>query len=165
MSLSLLDANVFIEAKNSYYQFRSFPGIWDWLDKEQALGHHASVEPIYDELERGRDELADWVKDRDNPGWFLPVSDVPTQTTFVRIAEWVVAGPFKDQGKEEFLSGADPWLIAKALTMGGMVVTHERFEAESRRRIPIPNVCRAFGVQTINTFELIQRSGVKFGLK
>lgn len=28
----LLDANVFIEAKNRYYGFDLAPGFWDWLD-------------------------------------------------------------------------------------------------------------------------------------
>jgi len=34
----LLDANVFIEAKNTYYSFATAPGFWQWLrdlhDKE-----------------------------------------------------------------------------------------------------------------------------------
>ncbi len=160
----LLDANVFIEAKNSYYQFGFAPGFWDWLDKEQAVGHHASIQPIYEELEKGNDDLAEWVKARDNENWFLPVTDLETQTSFSTIAEWVMRQPFKEQAKEEFLGGGDPWLIAKALTLRAAVVTHEKFELESKKRVPIPNVCEAFGVMTINTFQLIQRSGAQFGL-
>ena len=75
----LLDANVFIEAKNTYYRFDTFPGFWNWLDAEQAKGHLGSIQPIRDELLKGNDELADWIKARKDSGWFLPVDDIETQ--------------------------------------------------------------------------------------
>lgn len=34
---------------------------------------------------------------------------------------------------DEFLSGADPWLIAKAMTMSATVVTHEQLNLAARR--------------------------------
>ncbi len=132
----LLDANVFIEAKNSYYQFDFAPGFWDWLDKEQTAGHHASVYPIYEELERGNDKLAEWVRARKNDDWFIPVTDLATQTVFSQIAEWVMEQPFKEQAKEEFLGGGDPWLIAKAKSISATVVTTRSLNPRARREFP-----------------------------
>lgn len=40
----LLDANVFITAKNSYYQMDIFPAFWSWLDDKAELGVLASTD-------------------------------------------------------------------------------------------------------------------------
>jgi hypothetical protein len=34
----LLDANVFIQAKNSYYGFDICPAFWEWIDQKSAEG-------------------------------------------------------------------------------------------------------------------------------
>lgn len=160
--MHLLDANVFIEAKNFYYRFDTFPGFWEWLDIEQAKGNISSIEPIYDELLKGNDELAVWAKERRNTGWFLSVDDVETQKNFADVADWTMKGPFKETAKSEFMDCGDPWLIAKAKSIGVTVVTQETFDARIRRRVKIPNVCRAIQVNYMNIFDLIQQSGAVF---
>lgn len=163
----LLDANVFIEAKNYYYRFDTFPGFWEWLDAEQASERIVSIEPICKELLKGNDELAAWIKERKDSGWFLSVDDDVTQQYFAQIAEWVMAQPFKDVAKQEFLGCGDPWLIAKAKAIGATVVTQETFDAQIRKRVKIPNACRAFNapVPYINTFDLLRDAGAAFTLR
>lgn len=161
----LLDANVFIEAKNFYYRFDTFPGFWEWLDVEQAKDTLGSIQPIHDELLKGNDELAAWIKDRKDSGWFLAVDDVPTQQYLAEIAVWVMEQPYKESAKPEFLGGGDPWLIAKAKTIGATVVTQETFDAQSKKKVKIPNVCRAFNVTYINTFDLLRQTGATFALR
>ena len=163
--MHLLDANVFIEAKNFYYRFDTFPGFWEWLDAEQAKGQLASIESIRDELLKGNDDLAAWIKERKNSGWFLSVENVDTQQNLAQIASWVMAQPVKEAAKPEFLGGGDPWLIAKAKAIGATVVTQETFDAKSKKRVKIPNVCRAFHVPCINTFDLLQQTGATFTLR
>ena len=163
--MHLLDANVFIEAKNFYYGFDTFPGFWQWLDDEQADRQLGSIKPIRDELLKGNDDLSAWIEERKDSGWFLPVDDVETQRNFAEIATWVMAQPFKEVAKAEFLSGADPWLIAKAKAIGATVVTHEIFDAQSRKKVKIPNVCRAFTVPCINIFDLLRQTGATFTLR
>jgi hypothetical protein len=163
--MHLLDANVFIEAKNHYYRFDTFPGFWNWLDAEHEKGRIASIKPIRDELLKGNDELAEWIKIRKDSGWFLPVDDVETQQFLAQIAAWVMAQPFKEAAKPEFLAGGDPWLIAKAKAIGATVVTQETFEARSMKKVKIPNVCRAFEVPYINTFDLLRQAGASFALR
>jgi len=46
----LLDSNVFIEAKNKYYQFSLCPGFWDWLIRENANGKIFSHDGVLNEL-------------------------------------------------------------------------------------------------------------------
>lgn len=161
--LYLLDANVLIQAKNVYYRFETFPVFWDWLIAEQARGRLDTIAPVYDELTRGTDTLADWMKDRKDDGWFLKIDDDATQMKFAAIADWLMAQPFTDGARAEFLGGADPWLIAKAATEGGIVVTLEKNDPARRNKVLIPVVCRAFGIPCVDTFAMMQRLGAAFG--
>lgn len=56
------------------------------------------------------------------------------------------------------------WLIAKALSTGATVVTHEVLNLEVKRKFIIPNVCEHFQVPYMNTFELLHRLDAKFVL-
>lgn len=67
---------------------------------------------------------------------------------------------FIDAAKEEFATVADAWLIAHAHAMGATVVTLEVFNPDIKKKIPIPNVCREFGVEAIDTFEMMRRLGM-----
>ena len=42
----LLDANVFIQAKNLHYGFDICPAFWDWLDQQHARGLVFSVSQV-----------------------------------------------------------------------------------------------------------------------
>jgi hypothetical protein len=158
----LLDANVFIQAKNSYYRFETFPTFWQWLDTAQDNTLLASIQPIYDELIRGRDELADWTKARKEGNWFLPVDDESTQQQLSEIAVWVMAQPFTSHAQDDFLRGGDPWLIAKAATLSATLVTLEKLDLKSKRKIFIPNVCRHFRVPYVDTFDMLRQLGARF---
>ena len=52
MTRYLLDANVFIRAKNLHYGFDFCPAFWDWLVDRNRAGTVASVERVADELRR-----------------------------------------------------------------------------------------------------------------
>lgn len=60
MTKFLLDANVFIQAKNLHYGFDFCPAFWDWMVAQNANGTVASIEKVSDELVGGGDELSDW---------------------------------------------------------------------------------------------------------
>jgi hypothetical protein len=42
----LLDANVFIQAKNLRYGLDFCPAFWDWLAAKNAAGHVGSIEKV-----------------------------------------------------------------------------------------------------------------------
>jgi hypothetical protein len=76
---------------------------------------------------------------------------------------WVQAqNRFSDAAKAEFASGADGWLVAYAKVKGRIVVTHELPNNDARRKVPIPNVCVAFGVNYRDTFAMLRELGVRF---
>jgi hypothetical protein len=89
----LLDANVFIEAKNAYYGFDFAPGFWDWLDWEHANGNVYSIEKARDELIGGDDELADWAKNKDHNFFLAP--DETMLPTLATIAAWARSGRYE----------------------------------------------------------------------
>ncbi len=161
----LLDANTFIEAKNRYYNMTVCPGYWDWIEREFANGQVASVENVGDELLNGNDELRDWAAS--HKALFLPVSEEETQGAFAEIAAHAaeLATDMKPGALEEFLGGADPWLIAKARVQDAVVVTHEQFNPQAKKKILIPNVCRQFEVRWMNTFDLLLELEARFVLE
>ena len=165
--LYLLDANIFIQAKNFHYPFDVFPGFWEWMKRDMDAGIIGSVVPVFQELINGNDELVTWTKDCEACGCFLNVDDVNTQTKFADIANWATdpVHNFKQTALQEFLSVADSWLIAKALSTQAKIVTLEKYDVNCKKRILIPNVCNAFGITYINTVDLIRDLGIKFGLQ
>lgn len=162
----LLDANVFIQAKRFHYPFDVFPGFWEWLERDMEAGILASVDPVHKELTEGNDELVQWACDRQAKGCFLAIDDDKTQMCYGELASWVVdpIQQFTQPAYEQFLAVGDSWLIAKALSLPAIIVTHERYDANCRKRVLIPNVCRSFGIECIDTIELIRRMGTKFRL-
>lgn len=160
----LLDANTFIEAKNSYYHMEICPGYWRWIEMQSLVGDVASIESVRDELLKGDDELEVWA--RENKGVFLSVSDEHTQEAFAQVAIFAEAAAqaMRPGVLNEFLAGADPWLIAKAISTGGIVVTHEKRDPNIRRKLLIPNVCDHFDVRCINTFDLLLKLKAEFVL-
>ncbi|RZS53151.1 DUF4411 family protein [Sphaerotilus mobilis] len=160
----LRDSNTFIEAKNRYYRPEFCPAYWDWLLDAHAVGELASIERVGDELRRGHDDLAEWA--RHHRDFFVDVTDEATQVAYSEVVNHVASAQvgMRSGALAEFLSGADPWLIAKARATGATIVTHERSNSASRRKFLIPNVAASFGVACLDTFDLLGRSGARFVL-
>jgi hypothetical protein len=161
----LLDSNTLIEAKNRYYSMTICPGYWTWILQSHGQGVVASIETVGQELQRGNDELAAWTQTHKDLFW--TVSDAATQDAFTKVASHVVnsATQMKAGAVEDFLSGADPWLIAKAMTMpDSVLVTHEQLNLHAKRKFIIPNVCQQFGVKWIDTFQVLGATGARFDL-
>lgn len=158
----LLDSNTLIEAKNRYYGMSICPGYWSWLIHQHQALEIASIVQVRDELSIGNDELTQWVKE--NAEIFDEASDANTQAAFASIASKMAEQiPLMKPGAlEDFLAGADPWLIAKAMSTGAVVVTHEAYNPQIKRKFTIPNVCEVFGVPYMNTFELLNKLEARF---
>ncbi len=159
----LLDANTFIEAKGRYYGMGICPAYWDWLLKAHEKQDIVSIQMVKVELVRGNDELSEWVKD--NSHIFIPESDEKIQTAFRIVVQKVYKMHHMKQGThEEFLGGADPWLIATAMATGATIVTQEVYKPDIKKKIHIPNVCKLLNVSYLNTFEMLHELEAKFVL-
>lgn len=43
-----------------------------------------------------------------------------------------------------------------------IVVTHEEFNADAKKRVPLPNVCKQFGVSYVDTFAMLKELKARF---
>jgi len=158
----LLDANVFMAAKNLHYGMDFCPAFWDWLVRENAAGRVFSVERVGDEITSGEDELAEWAVGRGD-GFFLK-PEAGTVAALGTVATWVNShATYSPAAKNTFLQIADYYLVAQALAAGHIVVTHEKPE-NSVHRVKIPNVCLGVGVDYIQAFEMLRRERARFVL-
>jgi len=159
----VLDANVFIEAKDRYYGFPLCPGFWKALTEEHKNKRVYSIDKVRDELSDEGDELSTWAKDTVPKTFFKETQDQAVITAFQEMVAWVnFESQFTSAAKAEFASAADGWVIAHAKVNGMIVVTHEEYAPDVKRKVPMPNVCLEFGVDYINTFEMLGDLKVKF---
>jgi len=137
------------------------PGYWEWILVSNQKSGVASIQLVMDELVSGNDELADWAKKHKE--LFLPISDISTQQANIKVVKYVsTLQGLKQNAQADFLRGADPWLVAKAMVTGATIVTHEKLDLHIRKKILIPNVCEYFGVKYINTFDLLHELEAEF---
>lgn len=159
----LLDANVFIQAKRSYYAFSICPGFWESLVDASKNEIICTITPVKTELEAGKDELAQWVGDS-VPGDFFKSTDAPEISSKYReVMRWVEGNSqFYQLAKDEFAAGADGWLIAYAAVRDITLVTQEELRPQARNRIPLPNVAQQFNVTWLSTFKMLEALNIQY---
>jgi len=159
----LLDAHVFMEAKNRHYGFDTVPGFWDWLNREHARGVVFSIQAVRKKLLKEDDELADWAEGCAD-GFFLHPNRA-THEAVATVKHWVDTQPrFTEEASGRFRKGVDPLLVAQALTSSSVVVTHEVSAPESEKVVKLPDVCVAVGVDYMDPFQMLRAEGAVFDL-
>ena len=157
----LLDANVFIQAKNLYYGLDFCPAFWDWLITHNTAGRVFSIEKVGDEVESGGDDLATWAADR-GVGFFVK-PDASILPSLGRVSVWATGQKYEPAAVNTFLQIADYYLVAHALAHGHTVVTHE-IASTSTKRIKIPDACIGLGIKCMTPFEMLRRERARFVL-
>jgi hypothetical protein len=161
----LLDSDVFIAAKNSYYAFAICPGFWDSLIHHYGVGNICSIDRVRGELLAGRktEDLVQWVKGQLPSPFFVDTGEESVTTAYGDVMLWVQRNPqYFDQAKAKFATEADGWLVAYAMVHGVTVVTNEQPRPESRNRILLPDVCIHFDVMYRDTFGMLNELGVRY---
>ena len=156
----LLDANVFIQAKNLHYGLDFCPAFWQWLIDNSANGHVFSIDKVADEIAAGSDELTDWAKQNSS---LFHATDTAVAVQFGKVSTWATSQQYEPAAFNTFLQVADFYLIAHALAGGHTVVTHEKPE-NSLKRIKIPNVCVGLGVRFMTPYQMLRIEKARFVL-
>ena len=60
--LYVLDANVFIGAKNLHYGLDFCPAFWEWLIEQNGAARVFSIEKVGDEVQALADDLSVWAR-------------------------------------------------------------------------------------------------------
>jgi hypothetical protein len=157
----LLDANVFIQAKNLYYGLDFCPAFWDWLIANNKAGRVFSIEKVGDEIEAGGDELAPWAMAR-GTGFFIR-PDAAMLPALSRVSTWAIGQRYEPAAVNTFLQLADYYLVAYALTYGYTVVTHE-IASTSTKKIKIPDACIGLSIKCMTPFEMLRSERARFVL-
>lgn len=153
-NLYCLDTNVFIQAWNNYYSPAKAASYWEILDDLAKNGLIFSPVDVKKEIEKSDDDLKKWIKKRE---YFFRK---PDERVTLKVGEILAQfSGLVDNVKGRSL--ADPWVIALAEVEGAIVVTKEGM-SESDKKIRIPDVCKARGIECIDDFTFIDRMGIKF---
>ena len=156
----LLDSSVLIAAHKNYYAPRICPGFWDCISHHISTGQLVVIDHVRAEITRSS-ELDRWLDQTLIDAVSTSTQDIAD--AYREIMDWVQSKPqFTDAAKEKFARGADGWLVAYAMVNGTDVATEEVFDSNIRRKVKIPNVCKKFEVNYLNTYKMLHLLGARF---
>jgi hypothetical protein len=157
----LLDANVFIQAKNLHYGFDFCPAFWEWLITNNTAEKVFSIEKVGDEIEAGGDDLATWAVERGSSFFLKP--DTAILPALGQVSIWSTSQNYEPAAVNTFLQVADYYLVAYAFAHKHTVVTHE-ITSPSTKKIKIPNVCIGLGIKFMTPYEMLRHERARFVL-
>jgi hypothetical protein len=158
----LLDSNVFIQAKNLHYRFDFCEAFWLWIKQGHAGKILFSIDKVFQELKQGSKEdlVRKWALEMP-PEFFLPdMKDGGVMKAYAKLIKWVhESDHYRDAAKKEFAdsSNADAFLLAVAYNSGYTIVTHEKYNKDTQKKVPIPNIAKEFDIEYIDTFDLLSK--------
>ncbi len=157
----LLDANVFISAKNLHYGLDFCPAFWDWLAHKSRTGAVFSIDKVADEIQAGQDELSGWAENHGQTLFRRTLPQLAPQ--FTQVSAWVIGQQYTPAAINTFFQVADFYLLAHALAGSHVVVTHE-VHSNSPGRIKIPNACLGLGVRFMTPYQMLRIEHARFVL-
>ena len=160
-SVLLLDADVLIAAHRTYYAPDYCPGFWSCLEHYLRVGKLLIIDPVRDEIDAPSD-LVKWLNQL--PRHAFAVIDAPIIQAYQTVAEWIRQNPqFKAAALDEFVKGADGWLVAYAMVCNATIVTNEVSSLGSRNKVKIPDLCHQFHANDpLDTQEMLRELEVSF---
>lgn len=153
----VFDTNAFSQLFHSYYRNR-FPTLWEQFDVLVENGEITSTREAAREIEGDRVvALREWARDR---GDLFPTPDA----TEARFVGQIFAVPHFLQiiERKKLLKGglnADPFIVARAHSIGGTVVT---LEGEPPNGAKIPNICRHFRIPCLSLEGFMEEEDWRF---
>ena len=159
----LLDTNAFLEAKTRYYRFAFCPAYWDWLIRKNQDGIVFSLDKVKDEIHDKVPPFSTWVEKMDAQEFFLSSDGVQHHEFCATLNNWVNEHTqYEKVAKDRMLQGADLPLIVYAKMHRYTLVTQEVRAPDSKTEIKIPDVCDEFGINCINTFDMLEKEQAQF---
>ena len=154
----LLDTNIFIQSKNTM-PFDLWPTFWQKFEALLSTGHLHSIWKVKEEIERGNDDLCEWIKVH-LPRSFFIVMDEDIMREYVNLSKAIRIGTlYNEQALYDFYQKADSYLIATAAAKGMTVVTFEGSRPDSKKRVLIPDACNKIGVPYCNLNSIFKELG------
>ena len=156
----LFDTNIFVESRKNT-PMDVWPSLWSRMANMINSGSIFSIDMVRDEIERGGDELTDWIKANAPKTFFLS----PDSTVVGKLSEtinWAMHSPtgYTQSAINDYAEVADSSLVATAAAKDMVLVTFEKSNPQRRNRIMIPDACNAIGVRCINLNAALRELGI-----
>lgn len=154
----VFDTSSFVDLFNHYYESR-FPSLWELFDDLVVGQRLVSVREVANEIKSYHrdDRLTTWVDSH------RELFEQPTYKEMLWVRRMFKNKHFQNIVQEKsLLKGspvADPFVIARAKVLKGVVVTEERYKDNAAR---IPNICEHLSVPYTNLEGFMEREEWKF---
>ena len=157
----LFDANILITSHRVMYPFDIAPSFWNQLI-EKASEKIYIIEKVNDEIEKGEDELSDWYIQNKDKFNILGIPEEEVIEAYGKIINNINENEqYKQSAKDEFASIADFWLCAYGLAYDYTIVTFEKYNPNSKKKIFIPNVCNEYNIKYIDLLQFMRETGFR----
>ena len=145
------DTSALISASDERYPQDIFPEVWQFM--EELDGRLRICEEVRDEIEHHTPDLLNWL---DNSTVDSQLSLLELDSNMSEAVQYHLNGIATGWPRWRAVrstNSADPWVIAYARALGGIVISEEH---PGGRDVKIPEVCRALGVPHMNLVELFR---------
>jgi hypothetical protein len=148
-------------AARFFYSFDFGTKFWDFLLEWAQNSTVASIDKVFDEINKGYDDLKKWANEKFRE-YFLNTKNEQVFIQYKKLMRWAdkqnnhyMRNAIDDFMKED---NADPWLIAFALIdkSNYTIVTFEKPNPTRKNKIQIPNVCQKFGVECCDLYDMLK---------
>lgn len=159
----LIDSNILIQPKKTYYPFDFAPGFWQQLKKHIEAGEIAILDKVMNEIQNGSDELWKWLSGI-NISSLITYKDTSIIYKYSEVINNVKSNRcYKQSALDEWSKNtvADAWLIATAAVKNYTLITMETSSGIISPKSPsknakIPDVANCFSVKTDNLFYMMR---------
>ena len=147
-----LDTSALIAAFHERYPIENFPSFWRKIEDLIKNGQLKMSQIVFDEAMRDT-EIKQWCDESQLKPDFQGSIDESVQEQVSEVLSKFPRLVDNRTGK----SGADPWVIALALTIENCVVVTEENPTHSENRPKIPDACAHFNLQCLKVVDLIKK--------
>ena len=156
----LFDTNIFVESKKNL-PMDIWPTFWTKMVMLIKSGKIHSIDKVKEEIDKGGDELTDWIHKHAPRSFFLK-QDSSVMAKMAETIEWAQNNPvgFSQSAISEYVNVADSYLVATAAAKKMVLVTYEKSNPQRRNRVMIPDACIAIGVRFCDLNTVLRELGV-----
>ncbi|WP_291563739.1 DUF4411 family protein [Bacteroides sp.] len=142
----IFDTNIFIRSKHEM-PMDLWLTFWTKIAGMINSGNVFSNIQVKGEIDKGGDELTDWMKVNVSAGFYIE-NELDVMVKYGEVMNWAQSNAvYRLEAVSEFATVADAYLVATAAAKGYTLVTNETADPQCRRRVKIPDVCNALGVR------------------
>lgn len=169
----LIDSNIFMTPYKTYYPVDFAPTFWDFLERCMSSGEIVLLDVVYDEVNKGNDDLSKWLSkvapQRIKRGQGDVLAIYTQILNYIRTGATPSGQPLYNTAALSAWSQndiADPWLVATAKAKGYTLVSLETpnpsLGTSVTKKVKIPDVAKKFGVKCCNLFEMMRALHFQF---